>query len=148
MGNLALDTSLLIIGEELAEVDLNDLHRALDLVVLAHEIEVHRIAGHVEHTGIAAFGDLHYDSCLLVDGHSLTGDAVRPEDDPFPVCGPLVMGLIDLGISGARLAGEEDKLGSVFGSLMTFFSEGKVLPIWADIVAEERSIATVIAKTE
>ena len=72
----------------------------------AQKVEIHRVVGDAEHAGEAGLGDLHEVAGRFVDGHRLAGDAVGAEDEPLTVGGPLVVRLVDLGITRG-LGGEK-----------------------------------------
>jgi hypothetical protein len=58
------------------------------------------VVGEAEHAGKALLGNLHEIAGLLIDRHGLAWHAIRAEDEPLAIGGPLVVGLVDLGIAG------------------------------------------------
>ena len=110
VGRLFLQLPCLRVGEKALQVHLHHLHAgAFAVLVLcrAHEIKVHRLAGHAEHARKAALRHLHDVARLFVHGHGLALHAVRAEDHPLAVAGPLVVRLVNLGITCAALRGQE-----------------------------------------
>ena len=78
--------------------------------------------GEAEHPRIARLGHLHEVARLLIDGHRLTAHAIGAKDQPFAVSGPLMMSLVDLGITlwlacqeRERHAGDRIDDGFLFG---------------------------------
>ena len=118
IGGLALQPARLGILEEFLEVDLHDLPARpapVGAAQLALDVEVHRVAGHAEHPGVAALGHLDHHAALLVHGHRLPAHAVGAEDHPLAVGSPLVVGLVDLRVALALLAGQEHQLDAGLG---------------------------------
>ena len=76
---------------------------------VAQEIQVHRVIREAEHPRVAALGDLNDVTGFFVDRHGLSLDAIRAEHHPLAVGGPLVMGRIDLGISGRRAGQKRER---------------------------------------
>src|ERR1035437_2924633 len=111
----------LAVGKQLFEIDLYDLHRLRRRRSLtsawsgrdgsgtrgiAKKKQPHRVASYIQHSSIAALGNLHDLTRFCIHGQRLAFNQVRTEDQPLAVRGPLVWGLIDLGIARRR-AGEE-----------------------------------------
>ena len=98
VGRLFLQLAGLGIGKEAFQIHFHDFHsRAVAFLVLGltHVVEIHRLAGHAEHTRETSLGNLYDGARLFVDGHGLALHAVGTKDHPLPVGCPLVVGLID-----------------------------------------------------